>query len=228
MESAHSAYSDYWGWGVIKPPGPSCRSCAQPWCGQGGIVLMVRSKLMRPMWEALSTAFVVAVRTPSSLWRSPSKYCRQRDLAVYACNVSTTFPAPAWFLLSARRLRRVQKFTPTGGKATTAFPNKDTGTARSTFPAAEIRHTFPCLGCIALLRCSNDGCSVPTKGRLHRITWTPISTNSLSASIADTLVVEACSSSGYCNTLLSPHRRGTGRRDLSPTWKTTICRGHCT
>jgi transposase-like protein len=115
-----------------------------------------------------------------------------------------------------------------GWKGYNGLSEQRSGTARSTFPAAEIRHTFPCLGCIALLRCSNDGCSVPTKGRLHRITWTPISTNSLSASIADTLVVEACSSSGYCNTLLSPHRRGTGRRDLSPRWKTTICRGHCT
>src|ERR1035441_3140943 len=29
------AYSDSWGWGVIKPPGLSCRSCARPWCGVG-------------------------------------------------------------------------------------------------------------------------------------------------------------------------------------------------
>src|ERR1039458_2790471 len=116
----------------------------------------------------------------------------------------------------------------TAGKATTAFPNKDTGTARSTFPAAEIRHTFPCLECIALLRCSNDGCSAPTKGRLQRIIWTPISTNSPSDSIVATLVAEACSSSDYCNMLSLPHPLGIDPRVLALRGKTTACRGHCT
>jgi hypothetical protein len=62
MASAHSACSACWGWEAIKQHGPSCRSCARPWCGQGGIISVDRSRSMKPMWAALSTAFGVVAR----------------------------------------------------------------------------------------------------------------------------------------------------------------------
>jgi hypothetical protein len=38
MGYVRSGCSGCWDWEVIKLPGPCCRSCARPWCGQGGIV----------------------------------------------------------------------------------------------------------------------------------------------------------------------------------------------
>src|ERR1035437_4692213 len=80
---------------------------------------------------------------------------------------------------------------------------------------------FPCLGCIALLRYSNAGCSAPTKGRLQGGTWTPTSTNSHFVSTVATPAAEACSSSDYCNMLWLPRPLGIDRRVLAVRCKTT-------
>lgn len=156
---------------------------------------------------------------------SPKGFGRVRMQRVNDVSGASLVP---FVCLSARRLSQAQKFTPTGGKVTTAFPNRGTGTARSTFPAPEIRHTFPCQGCIALLRCSNAGCSAPTKGRLQRSIWTPISTNSPFDSPAATPAVEACSSSDSSNMLSPPRPLGIDRRVLALRCKTTAGSGHCT
>lgn len=58
-----------------------------------------------------------------------------------------------------------RRCAPTGGRVTTALPRKDTGATPSRFRAAEIRLTFPCLGCTKWLPSSNVGCLELTRDR---------------------------------------------------------------
>jgi hypothetical protein len=119
-------------------------AAARPWCGQGEIVCVARSRSMRPMWAASHRGFADVARTASSSWQSPSKYCRQKGSAARVCSVSMTCRAPAWSPLSRPQSNPARRCAPTAGKATTAFPRRDTGTTQSTFPAPGTPHTFPC------------------------------------------------------------------------------------
>lgn len=46
-------------------------------------------------------------------------------------------------------------------------PEIDIGTSESTSPAATIRHAFPCLECIALLRCEDSVAAAYTDAYLN-------------------------------------------------------------
>jgi len=212
---------------LSKPPGPSCRSCARLWCDPGEIGFMVRSRSMKPMWAALSTAFAVAAHRANLSWSLLSKCCRQR----------------VWSCASGTRQRRfgislipfVCSVVEAGSEVRTDGWNGYNGLCGKGYNHHRIN-----------LSQSGDPAHVSLPG-VHSVAsllkrWL-LGTHqgSVTAAHLDAYLNEfafrfnrrhsaaaACSFSDCCNTLLSPRRLAIDRRDLSTTLKTTASSGHCT